>query len=286
MTAGGILIVDKPAGWTSHDVVAKLRGKLRERRIGHGGTLDPMATGVLVAFVGRATRAVPYLPGDKTYHARFRVGFATNTLDITGEITRRFEKLPSEDELAAVLPRFTGDIMQIPPMVSAVKKDGQPLYKLARKGVEVEREPRSVRIDAIDWLGREGDEYALRVRCSAGTYIRTLVDDIGRALGCGACLSFLRRERSGPFSLSDAAALEEAGWDRLVPVDTLFRELKAYTAEPAESVALKNGNPIRTEAFAEGTKLRVYAPDGEFLMLGRVDDGLLRVERSFFEVRS
>lgn len=282
----GIIIIDKPPGWTSHDVVAKLRGILHDRRVGHGGTLDPMATGVLAVFAGRATRAVPYLPGEKTYLARFRTGFTTDTLDITGEVTRRFDKIPAEDEILSVLPRFTGDIQQIPPMVSAVKKDGQPLYKLARRGIEVERAPRAVRISSIDWLGCDGGECSIRVRCSAGTYIRTLVDDIGRGLGSGACLTFLRREQSGPFTLDDAIRLEDASGDNLLPIDVLFADLPLYTASVREEAALRHGNPVPVTGMAEGARLRVYSQHGAFLLLGEVKNGLIKIEKGFIEVDS
>ncbi len=282
----GIIIIDKPSGWTSHDVVAKLRGILRERRIGHGGTLDPMATGVLVVFVGRATRAVPYLPGDKTYLASFRVGLTTDTLDIIGEVTGTFDIMPSENEIISILPRFTGEITQIPPMVSAIKKDGRPLYKFAREGIEVERRPRVVRIDSIDWLGGDGGEYSMRVRCSAGTYIRTLADDIGRALGCGACLTSLRRERSGPFALEDAASIECASEDGMLPVDALFAGLSAHTVGERDETALRHGNPVAANGLEEGARLRVYSRDGGFLLLGAVEKGMIRVEKGFFEVES
>ena len=280
----GIIIIDKPSGWTSHDVVAKLRGIMRERRVGHGGTLDPMATGVLPVFVGRATRAVPYLPGEKTYLARFRTGFATDTLDITGDITQRFDKTPSEEEIISVLPQFTGRIMQIPPMVSALKKDGWPLYKLARQGIEIEREPRPVFICSIEWLGCENREFMFRVRCSTGTYIRTLIDDIGRELGCGACLSFLRREHSGPYSLEDAVPIEEASPEKLMAVDTLFSDLPSHAVSAREEAALRHGGQVPASGLSEGARLRVYSQDGIFLLLGEVANAKLKSLRGFFEV--
>ena len=280
----GIIVIDKPAVWTSHDVVAKLRGILRERRVGHGGTLDPMATGVLVVFVGRATRAASYLPGEKTYLARFCTGFVTDTLDITGKVTQKFNKTPTKDEILSVLPRFTGNITQIPPMISALKKGGQPLYKLARQGIEVEREPRAVRISSIDWLGCGNGEYSIRVSCSAGTYIRTLADDIGRELGCGACLSFLRRERSGPFALEDAIRIEDASPEKLLAVDTLFADLPSHTVSVRGETELRHGNSIPASGLAEGVRLRVYSQNGVFLLLGEVKNGMLTVEKGFFEV--
>lgn len=282
--SSGILVIDKPAGWTSHDVVAKLRGVLRQRRIGHGGTLDPMATGVLVVFVGRATRAVPYLPGDKTYLARFRTGFTTDTLDITGTVTGESGRQASEREVASVLPSFVGSIEQLPPMVSAVKLNGRPLYKLARQGIEVERKKRRVHIESIEYLGLERDEHTIRVRCSAGTYIRTLADDIGRLLGCGACLSSLRRERSGPFSLEDAVPVEDAQAAGLRPVDLLFQAYDRCCVGADEERALRHGNPVPAGGHRDGQLLRVYSADGEFLLLGAVKKGMLTVEKGFFEV--
>ncbi len=182
----GILLIDKPRDWTSSDVVAKLRGVLHEKRIGHSGTLDPMATGLLVVFVGRATRAVEYAESDaKRYTARLRLGLVTDTQDTTGTALGGDLREVPREELEAVLARFRGEIEQIPPMYSAVKKDGKKLYELARKGVEVERKPRRVTISGLEILSGGGDEYTLRVRCSKGTYIRTLCHDIGQTLGCG-----------------------------------------------------------------------------------------------------
>ena len=208
----GILIVDKPQGWTSHDVVAKLRGVCRERRIGHSGTLDPMATGVLVVFLGRATRAVELCENDeKEYEAVLRLGTVTNTQDMTGEVLESNPAEVTETELRTVLARFTGPQTQIPPMYSAVKIGGRKLYELARKGQNVERQPRNITIHELELLRFEGTDARLRIRCSKGTYIRTLCHDIGAALGCGGCLAYLRRTRAGRFSAADSVTL-----DRLV----------------------------------------------------------------------
>lgn len=207
----GILIVDKPRDWTSHDVVAKLRGIYRERRIGHSGTLDPMATGVLAVFLGRATRAVELCENDeKTYVAGLRLGTITNTQDITGEVLETRPADVPQPRLEEVLSRFTGPQRQIPPMYSAVKIQGKKLYELARKGQSVERKPRDIVIHQLKLLGREGEDYILQVRCSKGTYVRTLCHDIGEALGCGGCLSSLRRTAAGRFSLEDAVTLERS----------------------------------------------------------------------------
>lgn len=206
----GILLVDKPQGFTSHDVVAKLRGILHERRIGHSGTLDPMATGLLVVFVGRATRAVEFAEShEKEYVAGIRTGLTTDTLDITGETLTTCGRPASAAEFQAVLPAFLGEQQQLPPMYSAIKVDGKKLCDLARKGVEVERSARTITIRTLEYLGEEGGDFRLRVVCSKGTYVRTLADDIGKRLGTGAALSSLRRTRAGAFSVEDAHTLAE-----------------------------------------------------------------------------
>ncbi|MCL2003888.1 MAG: tRNA pseudouridine(55) synthase TruB [Oscillospiraceae bacterium] len=204
----GILLVDKAPGWTSHDVVAKCRGLLRERRIGHGGTLDPMATGLLVLLVGPSTKLSSRLPGEKTYVASLRFGLETDTYDAEGQTVRRYDRIPAADELRAVLPRYTGDLLQTPPMVSAVKIGGKKLYELARKGIEVERPPRPVTVEEFCWLEERDGAHTVRIRCSAGTYVRSLIHDIGRELGSGAVMTALRRTRSGPFRVEDAVPVE------------------------------------------------------------------------------
>ena len=210
--ANGILIIDKPAGWTSMDVCAKLRGMFHEKRVGHAGTLDPMATGVLPVFLGRATRAVEFAAdSDKEYIAGLKLGVITNTQDTTGEILEERPVEVGKEQLCQVLERFTGDIEQIPPMYSAIKVGGKKLYELARKGKEVERKPRPVTIHALEVLDDappEGSDYLLRVACSKGTYVRTLCHDIGQALGCGGCMSSLRRVKAAGFTLSDSVTLQ------------------------------------------------------------------------------
>ena len=194
----GILLVDKEQDWTSNDVVAKLKGVLHERRIGHSGTLDPMATGLLVLFVGRATRAVEFAEShSKRYLAGLRLGLSTDTQDITGRVLKSAKAPVSREELLAVLEEFKGEISQIPPMYSAIKVKGQKLYDIARRGGEVERKPRQITVSALTLLGREGEDWLLDVRCSKGTYIRTLCHDIGERLGCGGCMSSLRRIQAG-----------------------------------------------------------------------------------------
>lgn len=288
----GILIVDKPSDWTSHDVVGKLRGLLRERRIGHGGTLDPMATGVLPIFVGRATRAVEFCEAyDKEYIAALRLGLVTNTQDITGEILARRAVAVGPDALGAVLPRFTGEIDQLPPMYSAIKIGGKRLYELARKGVEVERKKRPIIIHELALLGRAANgDYRLRVRCSKGTYIRTLCHDIGAALGCGGVMSALTRTRVGPFHLEDAvtlAALSAPGaspGDALIPVDRLFSQHPSVTIGPEAAEKCRNGASFPLPAPVSAGLYRVYDEGGGFLMLGRYADGMMHTVKSFFEV--
>jgi tRNA pseudouridine55 synthase len=224
----GVLIIDKPGGMTSHDVVDRLRHTFGWKKVGHAGTLDPLATGVLILLVGAATRAQSrFLNDDKEYRGRMKLGVETSTHDAEGEVTARAEGpvAVTREALEAALAGFRGEVRQLPPMVSAVKHKGKPLYKYARKGQEIEREERAIRIDRLEVLAIEGDEVEFDVRCSKGTYVRTLAHDIGRKLGCGAHLCTLRRTRSGPFTVAEAVPLDAflalpAGeaFDRLLPV--------------------------------------------------------------------
>ena len=205
----GIVIVDKPQDWTSQDVVSKLRGVFRTRRIGHGGTLDPMATGVLPVFVGRATRGVEFFEhAEKIYEAELLLGTITDTEDVTGRVLEKRTVSVTREELEDILSRFRGELSQIPPMYSAIKVNGQKLYDLARKGQEVERKPRKITIFSLECLAFDGRAARLRVHCSKGTYIRTLCKDIGEALGCGGCMAALRRVQAGEYDLSRAVTLE------------------------------------------------------------------------------
>ena len=290
----GIVIIDKPAGWTSMDVCAKMRGILREKRVGHGGTLDPMATGVLPVFVGQATRAVEFAEnGEKEYVAGLRLGVVTDTQDTTGEILETRPVTVDREALAALLPRFTGPIEQVPPMYSAIKIGGQKLYELARRGQEIERKPRSITIHELELLEGEGTEYVLRVRCSKGTYVRTLCHDLGSALGCGGCMSSLRRTRAGSFTLSQAVTMQQVldfaaehdPQELLMPVDAVFSVHPPLIVTLGQAAKLKNGAQVRDWQFRPGT-YRVYAEDGEFLLLGRVENGLLTTIKSFFEVNT
>ncbi len=283
----GIIIIDKPQGWTSMDVCAKVRGTLHQRRVGHGGTLDPMATGVLPVFVGRATRAVEFAAdGDKEYVAALRLGVVTDTQDVTGTVLEERPVRVSREELEAVLPQFTGDILQVPPMYSAIKKEGKKLYELARKGVEVEREARPVHIYGIELLdGLAGDgDFSLRVRCSKGTYIRTLCHDIGHALGCGGCMAALRRTKAAAFTLADAVPLADflAAEDPgalLRPVDSLFSQYGRADLRGRALRLAQNGNPFPC-ALPDGLR-RFYGENGDFLLLGEVKNGQARVVKMF-----
>ncbi len=287
--ADGIIIIDKPAGWTSMDVCAKLRGVYREKRVGHAGTLDPMATGVLPVFVGQATKAVPFAEdGTKEYVARLRLGVVTDTQDTEGTVLQAVPAAVTEEALRAVLPRFTGELEQLPPMYSAVKINGQRLYALARRGVAIERKPRRVTIEALDLLSPDGTgDWGLRVRCSKGTYIRALCHDLGAALGCGGCMSALRRTAAAGWTLDEAVSLDEAvarGAAALQSVDSLFRSYPAYRVPSAEAERrARCGNPLRDRRVPDGV-YRVYAPDGAFLSLSRCEDGVLRSIRNFFSV--
>lgn len=212
----GVLLIDKPSGMTSHDVVDRVRRVLRMKRIGHAGTLDPMATGLLIILVGKATRLSQYLTSlDKVYEGTIILGQTTNTHDADGEIVASRPVPPlSEAEARQAMNEFVGDQYQTPPMFSAKKREGVPLYKLARKGQEVEREPRFIRIAQFELLRFDLPELDVRVRCSKGTYIRTLAHDLGEKLGCGAHLSSLRRTATDRFAIEQAATLEElSGWD-------------------------------------------------------------------------
>ncbi len=291
----GIIVIDKSAGWTSMDVCAKLRGILGERRIGHGGTLDPMATGVLPVFVGRATRAVEYaMDTQKEYIAGLELGVVTNTQDTTGQVLETHPVQVSREALLEVLARFTGEILQVPPMYAAIKIGGQKLYQLARKGKEVERPARPVTIYELALLDQtppEGTGFLLRVLCSKGTYVRTLCHDIGQALGCGGAMSSLRRTRTAGFTQAEAVPLEvvQAAADRgeslLLPVDEFFTRngwAEKTVVSPAAERVLRNGG---TAICPGGTAAcRVYSQDGTFLGLGDNDGGRLRLAKSFYEV--
>ena len=288
--ANGIFIIDKPEGMTSHDVVSRMRRLLNEKRVGHGGTLDPMATGVLPIFAGRTTHATGFVQeGGKLYAARMRLGITTDTQDTTGEVLERRPVSCGRDGVEAVLPRFTGEIEQIPPMYSAVSVGGVRLYKLARQGVEIEREPRCVTVDSLTLGETVGEnEYELLVGCSKGLYVRTLIADIGEALGCGAAMSGLRRLRAGVFSIEDAITLEQAAElaqaGRLAAsarsADILFSGLPELRLTARGETVIRHGALWRTTLPDGGCRL--YGPDGTFLGLGAVEGGQVRIQKSFY----
>ena len=284
----GIVIIDKPAGWTSQDVCSKLRGVLHTKRIGHGGTLDPMATGVLPVFVGRATRAVEFFEhAEKTYEAVLRFGTTTDTEDITGTVLEQRPVSVTEEQLLATLENFRGQIQQIPPMYSAIKINGQKLVNLARKGREVERKPRTVTIHKLECLSFSGETAKLLVRCSKGTYIRTLCKDIGESLGCGGCMESLRRVTAGEYTIADAVSLAELvaaekpeGYLR--DVDTMFTAYPAVKLTANQEKRCRCGNSFSVN-MTSGT-YRAYSQAGEFLMLAKVEEGIMSTIKSFFEV--
>lgn len=276
----GLLLIDKPRGMTSHDVVARVRRLISMRAIGHAGTLDPFATGLLILCIGFATRLSEYLIGEtKAYSGRLRLGERTNTDDLDGEVVERRQVLVTPADLQRARSAFTGDILQTPPQYSAIQIGGKRAYKLARQGEAVEIPPRAVRIVALELMPLAGDtfdEVDLRVTCTAGTYVRALARDIGEMLGCGAHLTALRREVSGTFSLEEAIpldALQAAGadWQRyLLPMDRAVERLDAVHLNAVDSLRFVSG---QTAPIAErGTELRrVYTADGAFVGIGQHD---------------
>ena len=284
----GIVIVDKPQDWTSQDVTARLRRVFNTRRIGHGGTLDPMATGVLPVFVGRATRGVEFFEhAEKTYEAVLRLGLTTDTEDVTGTVLTEAPVSATDEQIAETLEAFRGNIMQVPPMYSALKVNGQKLCDLARKGKTVGRQPRPITIHELTLLERGENTLHLRVRCSKGTYIRTLCKDIGEALGCGGCMECLRRVQAGEYTIEEAVPLQEL-LDTAEPekylrsVDTMFRNYPAVTLTANQEKRCRNGNPFSVK-MEDGT-CRAYSQSGEFLMLAKVEDGVMVTIKSFFIV--
>ena len=284
----GIVIVDKPRGWTSQDVTARLRRVFGTRRIGHGGTLDPMATGVLPVFVGRATRAVEFFEhAEKTYETVLRLGITTDTEDMTGTVLTEENVSFTEEQLQETLAAFRGEILQVPPMYSALKVNGQKLCDLARKGKTVERQPRPITIHELTLVERGENTLRLRVRCSKGTYIRTLCKDIGEKLGCGGCMESLRRVAAGEYTIDEAVPLQtlldtEEPEKYLRDVDTMFRNYPAVTLTANQETRCRNGNAFSV-SLAPGT-YRAYGQSGEFLMLAKVDGGVMSTIKSFFQV--
>ena len=269
---GGVLNVDKPAGWTSHDVVGKVRRLAGLRQVGHAGTLDPMATGVLVLCLGRATRLLEYITGQpKIYLAEVALGAATDTYDAEGEVTER-HAVPalSHEQLDRALDAWRGEIMQRPPAYSALKRDGVALYKRARAGEQVEVEPRPVTVYELALLHFDGQAVQLRIRCGAGAYVRSIAHDLGQALGCGGHLSALRRTAVGRFSVESALTLEqlaEAGAlpAALLPADAAVAHLPELIVSEVEAARLLHGQAIPAASPASAGPARAYAADRRFL---------------------
>lgn len=280
----GFFVIDKPAGVTSHDIVSKVRRAINMKKVGHTGTLDPFATGVLPVAVGEGTKGIQFLDeSEKEYRAVLKLGVATDTQDLTGEVVseREWGHLTAAD-LEAVVPRFLGKLKQLPPMFSAIKQGGVPLYKLARKGIEVEREAREVEIHSLTFEWIRLPEACFTVRCSRGTYVRTLACDIGEALGCGAHLLELRRTRSGLFREANAITIEElaaaaAQETLLLPLDQALLHLKAYALTEAGGKKVLNGVAPQAADFieppgelAQGEQVRLYLGD-RFAAVGEFD---------------
>lgn len=288
----GILIVDKPTDWTSFDVIAKLRGVLKTKKIGHSGTLDPMATGVLPVFCGGASKAVDLqVNHNKTYCANLKLGVRTDTGDITGTVLETAPVTAGVQDLLAILPQFIGTQSQLPPMYSAVKVNGQPLYKAARAGVTVERTPREITVHAITYEGNPAqDEFVLTVSCSKGTYIRVLLEEIAKAMGQQGTMSALRRTQAGVYgeqdahSLADIIAAKENGTveSLFLPIESVFMHLPLLVVNDAVKAHLYNGCPTSHYKAADG-RYRVQDETGSFLGLANVCERVLKVEKLFVE---
>ena len=293
----GILCVNKPQDFTSFDVVAKLRGILQMKRLGHGGTLDPMATGVLPVFVGNATKACDIMPDNtKSYRAGFRLGAVSDTQDVWGEVREHSDMAVSREDIEAVMPDFTGKIMQLPPMYSAVQVNGQRLYDLARQGIEVERQVREIEVDSLvlesyDESTREG---VMSIACGKGTYIRTIISDIGERLGCGGIMTSLVRTSSGGFTLDDCHSFEEIQRARdegrleelILPIERVFEKLPKLRLGEAQTRMYRNGVKLdisRVRGIREGeSQYGVYGFDGGFIgtAFADLESGELRVGKN------
>lgn len=293
----GIIIVKKEKGFTSHDVVAKLRGILQKKKIGHTGTLDPDATGVLPVCVGKATKVCDLLTNkDKTYVAEVKLGITTDTLDMTGEVLSQKEVQLSEEDLRKTLEQFRGNIEQVPPMYSAIKVNGKKLYELARKGIEVERKARTVTIHELilQDISLEKQEFTIEVTCSKGTYIRSLCHDIGEVLGCGAAMKSLVRTKVGQFSLEQAKTLSEIQElmpdveDLFISIDKVFEEHRRCDVASGAMKYLRNGNAIKSsmvklENPVDCERVRMYGDDGEFYAIYcyHAEDDMYHVVKMF-----
>lgn len=292
----GIIIVDKPQGKTSHDIVYAIRRLTGIKKVGHTGTLDPMATGVLPICIGSATKVSDMLTlSDKGYTAEFVLGKTTDTLDAEGTVLTETEVNLTEDEIRAAIMSFVGETEQIPPMYSAIKQNGKKLYELARQGIEVERKARKVTINSIDILEINGGSITIDVSCSKGTYIRTLCADIGEKLGTGAYMTKLRRTKTGMFDISESHTLEELGTLKsetgtlnegtlksvLIPVDKIFEEYPEIILNEKQKKSVTNGVRM-TYKGKENQSYRVYDEDKNFLCISKIIDGKLTLEKSFW----
>jgi len=270
----GLLVIDKPQGITSHTVVQKVRRACKIKRVGHAGTLDPLATGLLLVGVGSCTRLIEYLVAtDKGYRATLRLGLVTDSQDITGEVVSEHSTDPiTEEQIREVCSHYVGLIEQVPPMFSALKKNGVPLYRLARQGVEVERQKREITISRLDVEAIDGIEVTIDVDCSKGTYIRTLCHDIGQELGCGACMTSLRRVRSGPFNESMALSLDSIiqGDFELLSPSAALQGFKSLQVAASGRDKLREGIPPHLADLIEAVELdpqqQVMLMDGEKLL--------------------
>ena len=279
----GVICLDKPEGISSFFAVKKVSRLLDAKKAGHTGTLDPMATGVLVIMLGSCTRFIDFLPeSEKSYTARVMLGKNTDTLDITGDILEEKDVNVTEDELKKTAEKFLGDILQVPPMYSALRKDGVRLYDLARQGVEVEREPRKVQIKELKIYDFDGSSFSMDVTCSAGTYIRSLAFDIGESLGTGACLTSLRRTAANGFSIDKSLTLEEIEKHLenediekyILPIENALKSYEAVTVSEAQGKRFRNGGELDLNRIHKdfcNSLYRIFAPDGSFLGLGEAD---------------
>jgi tRNA pseudouridine55 synthase len=276
----GVVLIDKPLGITSHDVIARLRRKFQTRRIGHAGTLDPLATGLLVVAVGPATRFLQYLPLEpKEYVGTIRFGVETTTQDAEGEVVAE-KPVPSDlmSEISGVLAEFKGSIQQLPPLYSAVKKEGKPLYVYARRGEEVERERRTVFISEAELLAQTGNEVDVRVVCSGGTYMRTWAHDLGQRLGCGAHLSALRRTRVGKFAIEDAVTLEEVEPGDLRPLVEALPPVPLVEITHRQAEAIRHGQAIGFPRPPAGLVCGLVGPEGDVIGMARIQGQELQPE--------
>ena len=294
LTMRGLLLLDKPPSITSFTAVSRTRRILGIKKAGHTGTLDPMATGVLPILLGGATRFSEFLPShDKAYLAGLRLGVRTDTLDITGAVLEEKPVSVTRGEIEQALAQFRGVILQTPPMYSAKSQDGRRLYELARQGIEVEREPREVTIYRLEItqcpekLSIVNSQFAIEVECSAGTYIRSLTDDLGRALGCGACMTSLRRTKANGYGIERCVTLEQlqqgSGAAGFIPLDEALSTYPAVQVSPAQAVRFRNGGALdlarlQTQTPAQGSLHRVYG-DELFLGLGRIQGPELAIAR-------